>query len=592
MKPMSSSADDLQNYSNTQFLRDIATYVRPYRGRFWLATFARVCGDVANLVPAYATAAMVTFLTTYERGQSVRMLWWYLSAILAAYIVRQVGLYIAKRIMYAVSEKVALDAYSTALEHIATLGPTWHEHEPAGSKIKRIDRGAYGLDRVLRMWITNVVEIVISCVGILIILSTIDIRIALLTGAFVFSFYFLARYFIIRAREAADVVNRTEEDVWGLMYETVHNVRTVQVLNMSNALMQLVRKSMSHMYEKILVRIFWFQTGSTTRTAWGYAFQVLVLGIIAWGVVTGRYEVGFLVLFNNYFMRIWSSVEELSEVVQDFIIAKQGVGRMAAILATPGFSDSATDLAPVPDNWQELALHEVTFAYEGERVLDGVSLRIRRGEKVGLVGLSGAGKSTLFKLLLREHEPQTGAVTLDGVPVSAYTRQSYFTHVAVVLQETEVFNLTLAENILLAGSTEAKDADALLRALTVAHVTDFLHKLPQGKDTLIGEKGVRLSGGERQRLGIARAVYKQPKLLLLDEATSHLDVESEEKIRASLHELFQGITALVIAHRLTTIQQMDRIVVLEKGRVIEEGTFAELQACGGRFHELWEKQRL
>jgi ABC-type multidrug transport system fused ATPase/permease subunit len=159
------------------------------------------------------------------------------------------------------------------------------------------------------------------------------------------------------------------------------------------------------------------------------------------------------------------------------------------------------------------------------------------------------------------------------------------------LQDTEVFNFRLRDNITLANIKDANDEKRLQQAIEVAHVTDFLGKMPQGLDTEIGEKGIRLSGGEKQRVGIARAVFKQPDLLFLDEATSHLDLESEEKIRDSLHCFFQSVTAVVIAHRLSTIKEMDRIIVLEEGRIIEEGPFEELYAKKGRFHELWEKQK-
>ena len=161
---------------------------------------------------------------------------------------------------------------------------------------------------------------------------------------------------------------------------------------------------------------------------------------------------------------------------------------------------------------------------------------------------------------------------------------------AVVLQDTEVFNFSLRDNITI-GAAEVKE-DALQQALQVAHVNDFIAKLPQGLNTLIGEKGVKLSGGEKQRVGIARAVFKAPQLLLLDEATSHLDIESEEKIKDSLHTFFQHVTSVVIAHRLTTIQEMDRIILLEKGTVCEQGSFEELIARRGKFFNLWEKQKL
>jgi ABC-type multidrug transport system fused ATPase/permease subunit len=205
--------------------------------------------------------------------------------------------------------------------------------------------------------------------------------------------------------------------------------------------------------------------------------------------------------------------------------------------------------------------------------------------------LSGAGKSTLLKLLLKEHENYEGDIVIDEVSLRKITKSSYFEHVAVVLQDTEVFNFTLRDNITISNSERAQDETQLQRSLDIAHVSDFIDTLPDGYDTIIGEKGVKLSGGERQRVGIARAVFKDPQLLLLDEATSHLDLESEEKIKDSLHLFFQDVTAVVIAHRLSTIREMDRIFVLEGGNILEQGSFEELHEKRGRFRELWDKQK-
>lgn len=247
---------------------------------------------------------------------------------------------------------------------------------------------------------------------------------------------------------------------------------------------------------------------------------------------------------------------------------------------------------PFIPTWRTLKMREVSFAYRQRKVLKDVNLSIARGEKVGIVGFSGAGKSTLFKILLKLYEDYSGEITVDGVSLRDIERDSYIRNIAVVMQDTELFDLSLKDNIaIVAGEREADEA-ALKKALMVAHLDEMLPQLPQGVDTLIGEKGVRLSGGEKQRLGIARAVYKNPEILFLDEATPHLDADSERKIQDSLHQFFQHVTAVVIAHRLSTIKEMDRIVVLERGMIAEEGTFASLLRKKGIFHQLWEKQKL
>ncbi|MDO8336183.1 MAG: ATP-binding cassette domain-containing protein, partial [Candidatus Saccharibacteria bacterium] len=244
-----------------------------------------------------------------------------------------------------------------------------------------------------------------------------------------------------------------------------------------------------------------------------------------------------------------------------------------------------------PKQWQSISLRDVTFGYGEGKILKRLNFTIRRGERIGVVGLSGAGKSTLFKLLLKEYENYTGKILIDETPLRQIKLASFIERTAVVMQETEVFNFSLKENITIANNRKARDAKLLEQTLKIAHVTDFVGRMPQGIETLIGEKGVKLSGGEKQRVGIARAVFKQPELLLLDEATSHLDSESEQKIQDSLHQVFKSVTAVVIAHRLSTIREMDRILVLEGGKIIEEGSFDELLKKKGRFAQLWQTQQ-
>lgn len=579
-------------YSFRSLLRDVRTFVRPHRGRFWLATGLRVLGDLANLYPAIAFAAVVTFVAKYEAGDSLDLVWILLGLTALATLVRYVSVYAAKRIMFAVSAQIAVDAQLTAIDHMFRLPALWHEKENTGNKLKRIDRGAYGFDKILRIWVVNIIEILINFFGIVIIIATIEPIISASLLIFLIVFFFLSRFFIVRGGKASEAVNKAEEEVSGLLFESLNNIRTVQVLDMPKALGAILSVEAKQLYQKIRTRVFWFQTGNAVRGISGNLFQIGMMAFIVWGISIGRYELGFLVLFNNYFNRIWGSVQEFSEVTQELVVARYSVGRLMRILNTPASAIDESHLAEMPHDWSMISLNNISFSYNDTSVLQDVSLTIRRGEKVGLVGLSGAGKSTLFKLLLREHEPERGTITIDSLPLADIRRHEYYSKVATVLQDTEVFNFSLRQNITLAQSEQSKNDALIERAMEVSHVKDFIRKLPEGADTKIGEKGVKLSGGERQRLGIARAVFKQPDLLLLDEATSHLDVESEEKIKDSLHEFFQSVTAVVIAHRLSTIQSMDRIIVLEHGRIVEEGGFDDLLGRRGRFFELWEKQRL
>lgn len=578
------------SYTSRELLRDTWRLISPYRLRFFLATILRLTGDIVWLYPAFALATIVTYLSTYQAGQSLMPVWIPLMLWTCALVVRAITQYTAKFEGYKIAEQVAIDSTLQTMQHMLLLDMRWHERENSGNKLKRIHNASMALNKLVRLWFDNLIEITVNFIGISIILSTIDSKILVLLLVFISTFYLLSYVLTKRAAAASYKVNRQEEVVEGVLFESINNVRSVKVMGIMDSLQKLLSGSTADLYQKIKTRIFRFQFRGGLLYLWGYGFNIGILAFIIWGIFNGHYELGLLVLFNGYFQRIWTSVSEFSSLTQDFIIAKYSISRMQDILVEPVTIDNDEGKEPVPENWKELRLENVSFSYEDVGVLSDVSFVVRRGERVGVVGLSGAGKSTLFKLLLKEREEYDGTISFDGVSLKQIQRSDYFTHVSAVLQDTEVFNLSLRENIMIARGEE--DEAALKKAIEVAHVKDFLNKLPQGIDTVIGEKGVKLSGGERQRLGIARAVYRQPDILLLDEATSHLDLESEEKIRDSLHTFFEEVTAIVIAHRLTTIREMDRIIVMEDGRIIEEGSFEELHALKGRFHELWEMQNL
>ncbi len=582
----------MQEYSTWSLIRDLSPYLKPHRARLITATLCRAISDIAWLYPAYALALLTNFLTGYEPGDSLSLLWILGTVYLVAILLRHGGAYTAKRLGFTASERLMIDAQKTSMAHLFKLDISWHERENTGNKLKKIVRGSEGIDRIIRIWINNLIEITVNFIGIIYIISHFDYKIAILTFIFLATYYVLAHFFRKQAARTTAIANTQEEEVQGVLFEALNNIRSVKVLGMAEALFRVLVREWEDLFAKSINRIFWFLTGNSVSGLYAQLFAAGMMVYIVLGILHGQYELGFLILFYGYFGNLLQSVSELASVAQDFVVAKISVRRMFEVLKEPIGIEITEGKVDFPKDWKKISFRNVSFGYGDNEVLQDVSFDIHRGERVGIVGLSGAGKSTLFKLLLKEHESYTGEILVDDVPLTRINKQDYFSHSAVVLQDTEVFNFTLRDNITLANSAEAGNAELFEKALRVSHVEDFVSRLPDGVETRIGEKGVRLSGGEKQRVGIARAVFKDPELLLLDEATSHLDIESEEKIRASLHEFFRGVTAVVIAHRLTTIKEMDRIIVLEGGKIIESGSFDMLYAQQGRFFDLWEKQRL
>ncbi|MFA5076431.1 MAG: ABC transporter ATP-binding protein [Patescibacteria group bacterium] len=577
-------------YSSWQLIKDILQLLRPYRGRFVVASLIRLAGDLAWLYPAFALAAIVTILTKYQPGESLNGLWIVLLLWSAAVVIRSLSQFFSKYLGYQISEKIAIDSSLRAIRHMFLLDMAWHEEENSGNKIKKIQNAADGFSKILRIWFNNIIEIAVNLVAINIIIARFDHTVLLVLSVFLLTYFFISSTIKRRAGEASYLVNIQEEQVNGLLFEAISNIRTVKVMSMAKTLYTVLAKKMGELFRRLKVRIFWYQSRNAFLSFWANIFKIGIFIIIIRGIFGGHYEIGFLILFNSYFSKLRESIDELSSVSVDFVTSKFSVARMKEILNEPIIIDNESGKVPLSSAWQKIIFRGVSFSYESNKVLNNITFEVRRGEKVGIVGLSGAGKSTLFKLLLKEREEFKGDILFDDVSIKKIGRSGYFDLVSVVLQDTEVFNFSLRDNIVITNTKKKANQKLLKQALEVAHISDFLNRLPQGLETIIGEKGIRLSGGERQRLGIARAIFKEPQILLLDEATSHLDLESEEKIRDSLHKFFKNVTAIVIAHRLTTIREMDKILVIEDGKLIESGNFDQLCASRGRFYELWDKQ--
>jgi subfamily B ATP-binding cassette protein HlyB/CyaB len=335
--------------------------------------------------------------------------------------------------------------------------------------------------------------------------------------------------------------------------------------------------------------------GSSFRVAnlGNYASQSIQLvsklataGILYFGakaVISGELTVGELVAFNMLASRVSQPVLRLAQVWQDFHQVRQSIQRLGDILNTPAEPSTTPGRGALPTIKGAIRFDHVKFRYriDGPEVLRGVDLEIPAGQVVGIVGSSGSGKSTLTKLVQRLYVPESGRVLVDGIDLAMVDASWLRRQVGVVLQENVLFNRTVRENIALADPGMPLDQVVVAAKLAGAH--DFILQLPEGYDTLIGERGGTLSGGQRQRIAIARALVTNPRILIFDEATSALDLESEQAIQRNMRHICKGRTVLIIAHRLSTVRHCDRIITVEQGRIVEEGKHDDLIRSGGRY---------
>jgi ABC-type multidrug transport system fused ATPase/permease subunit len=579
-------------YSYLKLFGDFKKFIAPYQRNLVFAVFLQIIASTVYLYWTYGFSQIVNFVTSYTTGSSLVPLYIVAGTLLLVLFIRVTCMGVGRYTLFTNTLRIAIDIREFALERLTKIDISWHEKENAGNKVKRVESGTDGIRELFRIFIVRIIEIAIGTTGAILIILKFDYFLSVAILVYAVIYYFISSNFRKKVVSARRERNIQEEKYTGLFFEVLNNIRSVKVLHMSKGLVETVRIT-ARQLEMIARKMIRLDHSSwSIRVFWEALVRVSLIVYIVYGIIDGKYELGFLVLFYGYFSSISGSIEELSSIAQEIALSKTNAVRLAEMLQVPITIDIDKNKVQFPQDWDKITFKKLSFSYGNSNALSNIDFEIKRGEKIGVVGLSGAGKSTLFKLLLKEHEATEGDIYFGETALKTIKKSDYLKHVAAVLQETEVFNMTLKKNILLANMDAEQNEKLFEKSVNTSHVKDFIHKLPQGIESIIGEKGVKLSGGEKQRVGIARAIFKDPQVLLLDEATSHLDVESEGKIKDSLHQFFQGITAIVIAHRLSTIREMDRIIVIENGTIIEQGTFDELHAKDARFREFWDKQAL
>jgi ATP-binding cassette subfamily B protein len=315
---------------------------------------------------------------------------------------------------------------------------------------------------------------------------------------------------------------------------------------------------------------------------------MIVMGLAGQDIKAGNLSIGSFVVVNTYLIQLYLPLNFLGYIYREIRQSVADMERMFSLLTEdPDIMDNQK-AAPLRISGGRIDFENITFSYGSRAVLKNLSFSVEAGKRVALVGPSGAGKSTISKLMFRFYDPDTGDIRIDGQSLRDLEQSSLRAEIAMVPQDTVLFNTTIAENI--AYGTNALDMDAVRNAARLASLDDFISSLPDGYDTKVGERGLKLSGGEKQRVAIARAILKNPSIFLFDEATSALDSHTEKQIQQSLNAISEERTTLIIAHRLSTIVSCDEILVLVKGEIIERGTHKTLLSKKGVYFDMWQRQ--
>ncbi len=394
---------------------------------------------------------------------------------------------------------------------------------------------------------------------------------------YVISFSLVLKFFYRRIQKENDEFNKSLEKASGTYVESLGNILTVKALGASSAFKDraAVKEEVTKTHEYRLRKL--------STTMW-QAFQALngisygvFLYIVGSGVAHGLITAGAIVIFYGYLEKLIGSAIDILDVYEKILGAKSAVGRMAEIYLLKEekvFGDKV-----FPENWKHLKITRGKFSYKkrakerGVANLKNITFSVDRYQKVGIVGKTGSGKSTLSKILIGLYSLGSGKYVIGNTNFYELARDEITKNITLVLQDSEMFNLSLVENITLMGKL---DKQLLIRAIEISQLQNVIDKLPEGLDTLIGEKGYHLSGGERQRIAIARAIYKDPEIIIFDEATSSLDNKTESKVFESLDSYLKEKTVIIIAHRVSTLKDVSKIYVFDRGVIVEEGTYEKL----------------
>ena len=571
-------------------LRALAPFLWDYRGRVLLALGFLILAKVANVGVPLVLKDIVDNLDAGEHSHLVLPL-----ALLLVYGVLRLASSLFNELRDAVFARVRHGAMRSVslkvLEHLHKLSLRYHLERKTGGLSRDIDRGTRSVSSLMNYMVFSILPTLVEIFLVaVILLSRYDIWFTIVTLIAVVT-YILFTMSITEWRMKFRVsMNKFDSEANTQAVDSLLNYETVKYFGNEQYELQRYDESLKHWESEAV-------NSQTSLSALNFGQSVIIAAgvtiimiMAAQGVVEGSMTLGDLVLVNAFLLQLFIPLNFLGIVYSQLKHALTDMHLMFDVLDKEPEITDRPDARPLDAANAEVRFEQVSFAYDPRRpILHDISFTISPGEKVAIVGPSGAGKSTLARLLFRFYDISSGRILVNNQDISEVTQESLRQVIGIVPQDTVLFNDSLRYNI--AYAKPGASFGEIEQAARVAHLTDFIAELPQGYDTVVGERGLKLSGGEKQRVAIARAVLKNPRILIFDEATSSLDSHSEQAILVALREAAAHHTSLVIAHRLSTIVDADNILVMDGGRIVEAGVHQALIARDGAYARLWAMQQ-
>ena len=583
-------AADAEKKINWKVFQIVWPYLLEYRSRIIIALAFLVLSKGASISGPFLLKNIVE--TLGDRGVSGLVM--VPVALVIAYGFARFSMIMLGEIRDTIFGRVTERAMSKigllVFKHVHSLDLDFHLNRRTGGLSRDIERGINGISFLMRFFIFNIAPTLLEIalvIGILLFNYGVAFALITLTAVVLYIFFstITTDWRTAFVREAA----RADSAASTISIDSLLNYETVKYFTNEEYEANRYGKSL-HQWEKAKRKNRLSLLG--LNAGQGLIISIAMTSMMwlaAQRVAQGSMTLGDFVLINAFMMQLFIPLNFLGFVYREIKGSMANIENMFALLdLKSGVKDSA-NAAELAVTKGAIHFNRVSFHYREDRaIIRDLSFTIEAGEKVAIVGASGAGKSTLVKLLFRFYDPNSGSIVIDGQDISQVSQLSLRKVIGIVPQDTVLFNQSIFENIRY-GDPEASDEN-VLQAIRLAHLEDFIAQLPEGSGTVVGERGLKLSGGEKQRVAIARTILKRPPILVFDEATSSLDSQSERSILSALKEISQGHTSMVIAHRLSTVIDADRIIVMDQGAMVEQGSHRKLLAQRGLYFDLWNAQ--